>query len=264
MLEWGVREIVSLQNPELKRLGRLKDRREREREGLLLIEGARELERAARGGVTLRALYCCPELYSPEAREVEPGLPGERVRLARPAFEKLSHRENGDGLLGLAERPERPPPELPPDPLVLVLLGLEKPGNLGALLRTADGVGADAVLVTGSDLDAPNVIRASQGSVFTLPAFTLGDAEALPWLRARGLTVAAVTPEAAQTYWAADLRGPLALCLGAEHAGLPPEWRAAADLRLSIPMRGEADSLNVGVAGALVLYEARRQRSVGA
>ncbi len=263
----GVREIVSLQNPELKRLALLKDRRAREREGLFLVEGARELARADRGGVALRAVYTCPELFSPEARAVEARLPGERVRLARSAFEKLSHRENGDGLIGLAEVPRRAPPTLRAGALVLVLLGLEKPGNLGALLRTADGVGVDAVLVAGggTDLVNPNVIRASQGSVFTLPVFTLDEDAARAWLREQGLTLVACTPEASGTYWDADLSGPLALCLGTEHEGLPPGWRAAADVRVSIPMRGEADSLNVATAGALVLYEALRQRArVGA
>lgn len=257
-----VREISSPQNPELKRLARLRDRRERQAAGQFLIEGAREVARAAQGGVPLEGLYLCPELFSAEAREVEGGLKAPRTRLSRAAFERLSVRENGDGIIALAALSERPPPRLPANALVLVLMGLEKPGNLGALLRTADGVGVDAVLVTGagSDLSSPNVIRSSQGSVFTLPVFSLEAEAALRWLRAEGLTIAACTPEAAQTYWDADLTGGLALCLGAEHEGLPAAWREAADLRLKIPMRGAADSLNVSVAGALVLYEALRQR----
>jgi RNA methyltransferase, TrmH family len=145
--------------------------------------------------------------------------------------------------------------------LLLVLMGLEKPGNLGALLRTADGVGVDAVLVVGdTDLGNPGVIRASQGSLFTQPVVALSEAGALGWLRQHGFTLLACTPEATQPYWDAPMTGRIALCLGSEHDGLPTTWREGADVQVSIPMRGQADSLNVSVAGALVLYEALRQR----
>ncbi|ADV67431.1 TrmH family RNA methyltransferase [Deinococcus maricopensis] len=256
------REISSVQNPEVKRLTRLRERRARTQERAFLIEGARELERAAQGGVPLRTLYMCEELFSPDAHQALPALHApDRVHLSRAAFEKASVRENPDGLLAVADLPARPAPDLPHDALLLVLVGVEKPGNVGALLRSADGVGADAVLVVGGvDLENPNVIRASQGSVFTQTLFTLPEADALPWLRAQGFRVAAITPDGAQNYWDADLTGRVAVCLGAEHAGLPAAWREHPDLKLAIPMRGAADSLNVSTAGALVLYEALRQR----
>lgn len=260
--------ISSVQNPQVRRLVALKDRREREREGQFVIEGARELARALAGGVALRRLYACPELYSPEATQVareaavrQPGLP--RTGLSRAAFARASHRENPDGLLALADLlPLAPPDQLPPDALLLVLAGLEKPGNLGALLRTADGVGAAGVLLAGRGTDPhnPNVVRASQGSLFTQPVFALPDEAALGWLRAGGFRLCAATPEASTLYWDADLRGRVAVVLGAEHDGLPPLWRAAADLQVALPMHGAADSLNVGTAGALLLYEALRQR----
>ena len=260
--------ITSLQNPQLKRLVRLRSRREREAEGVWLIEGARELGRAQSAGVVLQQVFICPELFSPDAQALYPDLDpsGQLLTpLSRPAFEKVSGRENPDGLLALAEPPS---PELAiptGDMLVLLLMGLEKPGNLGALLRTADGAGVDAVLVVGgTDLGNPGVIRASQGSLFTQPVLSLPEDEALAWLREHGFTLVACTPEAEVAYWDAPLTGRVALCLGSEHDGLPALWRDRADLLVGIPMRGRAVSLNVSVAGALVLYDALRHRQFAA
>ncbi|WP_424949279.1 TrmH family RNA methyltransferase [Deinococcus sp.] len=255
--------INSLQNSQVKRLVRLKSRREREAEGVWLIEGARELGRAQGSGVQFLEVFACPELYSGEAAAVSGRLePGILTLLSRAAFEKASHRENPDGLLALAVPPSPALPQVDGAALLLVLMGLEKPGNLGALLRTADGVGVDAVLVVGegTDLGNPGVIRASQGSLFTQRVIALPEQVALVWLREQGFRLVACTPEAATLYWNAPLTGRVALCLGSEHGGLPETWRAQAELRVGIPMRGQADSLNVSVAGALVLYEALRQR----
>ncbi|WP_425147371.1 TrmH family RNA methyltransferase [Deinococcus sp.] len=259
--------VSSLQNAQVKRLVRLRNRSERQQQGVWLIEGARELGRALGAGVRLGTLHYCPELFSDEARALFPAL--ERLEIgavpcSREVFEKVSHRENPDGLLALAQPPHPALPLPGTDALIVVLMGLEKPGNLGALLRSADGAGVDAVLVVGegTDLGNPSVIRASQGSVFSQPVAALDEQEALGWLRAHRFTLVACTPEAALPYWDAPLTGRIALCLGSEHDGLPESWKAAAELRVSIPMRGQADSLNVSVAGALVLYEARRQRSL--
>ena len=259
-----MRHLASAQNPEIKAAARLRERREREREGLFLIEGTRELARALAAGVPVRTVYACEALLRPEGQQLLARLSGpEVVTASAAAFHKLSARDSPDGLIGVAPLWERALPEISDRALVFVLAGLEKPGNLGALLRTADGAGVDAVLLAGhgADLYNPNVIRASQGSVFALPCLELQDQAALAWLRGRGFTVAALTPEGGQPYWDADLGGRVALLLGAEHAGLPPWWQGAADLALSIPMRGAADSLNVATAGALVLYEALRQRA---
>ena len=252
--------ITSLQNPQVKRLVRLRQRREREAEGLMLIEGARELSRAVQAGVRLSETFACPELFSPEAQEVAHTLPPGTL-LSRTAFEKVSARENPDGLLGLAKVPGAALPEPPEDALVVVLHGLEKPGNVGAILRTADAAGAHAVLVLGRGADpyGPNVIRASQGAVFSVPTAALPEAEALAWLSAHAFTTVACTPDAPRDYWQARLTGRVALLLGTEHAGLPAEWRST-DQAVRIPMYGQADSLNVATAAALVLYEAVRQR----
>ena len=253
--------ITSLQNAQLKRLIRLRDRRDRLQEGVMLIEGARELARALGGGVVPEVVYTCPELFSAEAYDLPLGtLP--ITQLSRPAFEKVSGREGPDGVLAVAPLLSRPLPEPGPEATVLVLDGLEKPGNVGALLRTADGAGAHATLLVGDGLDLgnPNLIRASQGSLFTHPTAALEQGEALNWLRQRDFTLLACTPQATQTYWDASMTGRLALLLGTEHAGLSDFWAQAADLSVKIPMSGAADSLNVATAGALMLYESLRQR----
>ncbi len=257
--------ITSLQNPQVKRLVRLRGRREREGEGVMLVEGARELSRAVAAGVRPHELYLCPELFSPEAQELVPGLEtalggGRATLLSRPAFEKVSGRENPDGVLGVAPLPVPALPDLGRRALVVVLHGLEKPGNVGAILRTADAAGADAAVVLGRGADpyGPNVIRASQGSVFAVPTLALGEEEALAWLAEQGFRTVACTPDARQDYWDAPLTGRVALLLGTEHAGLPPEWRRAHEA-VRVPMHGQADSLNVATAAALVLYECVRQ-----
>lgn len=259
--------IHSLHNAQLKRLIRLRERRERLREGVYLIEGAREVSRALAASVPMETVYTCPDLFSSEAcalpwaELLETGLP--ITELGRAAFEKVSLREGPDGVLALARAESRPLPEPPEQATVLVLDGLEKPGNVGALLRSADGAGAHATLLVGDGLDLgnPNLIRASQGSLFTHPVAALSPDAALGWLRERGFTLLACTPQATRTYWDAPLSGRAALLLGTEHAGLSAFWQNAADVHLTIPMLGQADSLNVATAGALVLYEALRQRA---
>lgn len=264
--------ITSLQNPQLKRLVRLHARRGREQEGVILIEGARELSRALDAGLRPTELFSCPELHSPEAAEVAPRLPTAPTELSRAAFEKVSGRENPDGLLAVAPRPAIHLPDLPADAVVVVLDGLEKPGNVGAILRTADASGAAAVLVLGRGADpyGPNVIRASQGSVFALPVAALDEDAAHRYLAAQGCVTVACTPDAPQVYWDAPLTGRVALLLGTEHGGLPAHWRqaggedggAAGGLSVRIPMgaNSAADSLNVATAAALVLFECARQR----
>ena len=255
--------ITSPSNPHVKRLVRLRSRRDRDTEGLILIEGARELRRAALAGVQLQSLYLCPALYSPEARDAAPGLGGERTELSRAAFEKVSGREHPDGLLALAALPEMRLPEPPADGVVVVLHGLEKPGNLGAILRTADAVGAAGVIVLGRGADpfGPNVIRASQGSVFNLGLVAWEEQTALAWLQDHGFSLVACTPDAERVYWDAPLTGRVALLLGTEHQGLPPAWRDTGNgVRIPMAPGAGADSLNVATAAALMLYECIRQR----
>lgn len=263
--------ITSLQNPQLKRLVRLQARRGREQEGVILIEGARELSRALAAGVQPTEVFSCPELHSPEAAEVSESLLLDVTELTRPAFEKVSGRENPDGLLAVANRPVVELPDLPADAVVVVLDGLEKPGNVGAILRTADASGAAAVLVLGRGADpyGPNVIRASQGSVFALPVVALDGDDAHAYLAAQDCVTVACTPDAPHIYWDAPLTGRVALLLGTEHGGLPPHQRQAGPsgdrLSVRIPMTvgSGADSLNVATAAALMLFECARQRRNG-
>jgi TrmH family RNA methyltransferase len=262
------RRLDSSRNPEVRALAKLKERRARAREGRFLVEGAREVTRALEARRALERLYVCPERLRDEGRALVARCEAEGAvsvtELSPAAFNALSHRENPDGVLALARTTTLALQDLTlaADALVLVVDGLEKPGNLGALLRTADGVGAAAVLATGegTDFENPNVIRSSMGSVFSLPALRAPAAELLAWLRAHRFHLVAATPHADTLFWNAPYTGRTAILLGAEHDGLAPLWLEAADARVTIPMGGRADSLNVATAGALLLYEALRQR----
>ena len=264
------KRLESPKNPEVKGLVRLKERRIRDREGRYLIEGERETRRAFEAGVPLRTLYLCLDFMRPEghalAKELE-DVGVDTVELSKEAFSRVSYRDAPDGVLAVAavQPRELDGLELSKNALVLVLDGLEKPGNLGALLRTADGAGLDAVFLTGegTDLTNPNVIRASMGSVFSRPVRTVAAPALLEWLNARDFTLVAASPGADASFWDADYRGGVAIVLGAEHEGLSPLWLEAAHTRVAIPMRGLADSLNVATAGALLVYEALRQRREG-
>jgi TrmH family RNA methyltransferase len=252
--------ITSTANPRIKAAAELKERKGRERTGLFLIEGAREIERALAAGLEVIEAYCGEHLSPEEARTVADlsrGLGLEVHELSDAALKKISSREHPAGVVVVARMPR---PSLatfhpPKNALLLVSVGLEKPGNLGALLRSADAAGADAVLVAGGvDLHSPQVIRNSTGVVFSLPTF------AAPELLALGLAQHSTTPHTHQTYWDVDLRGPVAIVLGTEHQGLSQTWLERATLKVKIPMQGQADSLNVSVTAALMLYEAQRQR----
>jgi len=264
------RRVDSPKNPLVNEVSRLKDRRQRVRSGTFLVEGARESERALASGIEPRVLLVSPGLAP--RRVAEPlaaaaaRAGAEVVELSEDAFARLSLRQNPDGVALVAETPDRrlaAAGDLAGG-LVLLLDGLEKPGNVGALLRTADAVGAAAVIVTGegTDLENPNVVRASQGSVFAVPAYVAPRDEALGFLRERGFRLVAASPMATLAHWQADLTGAVAVALGTEDKGLDPATEAAADVLVTVPMASRAaDSLNVSVAGAVVLYEALRQRT---
>ena len=263
--------IESPKNSQVKMLVKLRERRTREREKRYLIEGAREIGRALSAEVELETLYVCERFLNAEGEEVLARAQRTNIGhidLSDIAFQKVSYRDTPDGLLAVAPMRETSLESLQfkQNTLILVVVGLEKPGNLGALLRTADGVDVDAVFVTGAgtDLYNPNVIRASMGSVFSRPVLNIETDTLLAWLRERAVTIVATTPHTELSYWDADFCGAVAIVLGAEHEGLSEAWLGAAQSRVRIPMQGLADSLNVGTAGALLLYEAVRQRRVGA
>ncbi len=269
--------ITSAANPRLKSLVALRRRRVRAETGTTLVEGFEELGLALAAGVVPSAAYVCPELFSPESRsqsrstERQEDLVArlraagvEIVRLSRPAFEKVAYREGPDGLIAVLRHPVRDVADLPAgvDDLVLVCQGIEKPGNLGAMLRTADAAGVDAVIAADpvTDWGNPNVVRASKGTVFALPVASGTTDETLKWLRDNGVRLVVTTPDTDAYYTDVDYTGPVAIAVGAEKHGADGVLLSAADHRVRIPMAGRADSLNVAASAAIVIYEAVRQR----
>jgi RNA methyltransferase, TrmH family len=260
-------DITSPANARIKHLIALRRRRTRELEGVTLVEGYAELGLALDAGVRPRALYHSPEL----ALDDPLGLLGrlaalgtEVVRVSRPVFAKIAYRESPDGWLAVVPTVDTDLDrlELGERPLLLVCEGVEKPGNLGAILRTADAAGVTAVIATDpvTDWGNANLVRASKGAVFSVPVAAAPTETALPWLAGRGLGLVAATPDGDVPLAGADLTGPVAIAVGSESGGLSAPWIEGADVRVRIPMFGRADSLNVAAAAAVLVYEAVRQR----
>jgi len=262
-------DISSLQNPRVKQLVKLReDKRQRQKDGLILVEGHDELTLALACGFKPQTLLTAPELVRqplefPHAETASP----EILTLSRAVFEKISYRDNPDGWLGVFTMPNFSLADLTlsENPLVIVAESVEKPGNLGAILRTADAAQVDAVLICDPRVDVwnPNVIRASRGAVFAVPVVEVASSEALTWLRSRKMRVLAATPSAEALHTDVDMRGALAIAVGTEDKGLTDFWMQNADLRVKIPMGGKVNSLNVSIATALLTYEAIRQRRNG-
>jgi TrmH family RNA methyltransferase len=265
-----VEKISSLQNPRVKQLVKLRDRRSRDEAGVFLVEGYREIRRALEKKVALMELYFAPEWF---LGENEPALieqartAGAQVfELSKEAFAKVAYRERPDGLLAIAPQWRRTLADLvlPESPFVLVVEAIEKPGNLGTILRSADAAGCDAVIVCDpvTDVFNPNVVRASTGVLFSVPLVVDESARVHAWLQEKNIRSVATTPGAEKIYSDVDLRGPLAVVMGSEQYGLSEFWLKHADLPVRIPMAGQADSLNVAMATIITLFEAVRQRSV--
>ncbi len=261
--------ITSLRNPHVKNAVRLRGRRHREKERRILIDGARELSRAVAAGVRLVEVFACrPLCRSEDARRVLELLPGCGAgvfEVTEPVFEKLAFGDRTDGVLGVAETPAGTLDglTLAENPLVAVLEGVEKPGNVGAVLRSADGAGVSALIVADgrTDLYNPNAIRASLGTIFTVPVAKATTAETLAWLRRQGIAIYAARVDGSMLHAQADFRRPAAIVLGSEAAGLTGAWAADDITPLRIPMLGAGDSLNVSAAAAVLFYEALRQRA---
>lgn len=260
--------LASPSNPRIKSVARLRDRRERESSGLTLIDGAREVRRALDAGVeVVEAFVCEPLLAGEDARAALDALTARNVAVTmttEPAFAKLAFGDRAEGIVAVIRAPslELKAIKLPDDPLVVVVEDVEKPGNVGAVLRSADGAGADALIAASprTDLANPNVIRASAGTIFSLPLAAAPSVDVITWLRERGIRIVAALVDADRLYTDADLTGPLAIALGTETDGLTATWQADDIETVRLPMHGVADSLNVSVSAAILLYEARRQR----
>lgn len=264
-------QITSPHNPHLKEALKLEKRSERVRRRLTLVEGVREVSRALAADIVPVEAYVCLERVDQDAmRDVLTQLArldAERrchlFTVAPEIFARLAVREESGGVVlvipFLDTRLEHLPQRKPP--FFAVIDRPEKPGNLGAILRTADAAGVDGVIVCGGvDVHNPNVVRASLGTLFSVPVAEATADAALAWLRQRGVRLVATTPDAVTPYTAVDLTGPVAIVMGSEAEGLSAQWLAAADVRVVIPMFGQADSLNLATATALLLYEVVRQR----
>lgn len=260
--------ITSLQNEQVKELVRLRDRRHRDRTGRFLIEGFREITRAADAKTALDTLYVCRDLFlGANEDSLISSIAGtgvEVVELSEAPFRKASYRDRPEGLLAVAAQFDTSLTRLSlsPDPLLLVAESIEKPGNLGTMLRTADATGVDAMVVADPTTDPfnPNVVRASTGTLFTTRLAVDTTAAVLEWLESNGVSIVATTPDTDLLLWDADLTGPIAIVVGAEQYGLSDAWLERADIRLRIPMAGTADSLNAAMAAGVTLFEALRQR----
>jgi TrmH family RNA methyltransferase len=262
--------IQSRQNDQVKNLVKLRERKHRDRQGRFLVEGLRELSHAIGSGYEVTTIYYCPECFPSGAHEtfIDDTRRNDShllVRMSEDAFTKAAYREGPDGIIAIAKQQRHSINELdlPAEPLLLVLEGIEKPGNLGAILRSADGAGADAVILVDCILDLynPNAIRSSQGLVFALPIVCTKQADLAEWLTTHQIQSIAATPETELRHWDVDYTQPSALFFGSESHGLTDYWLAQASERVRIPMEGRADSLNVAAAAAVCLYEAKRQRA---
>jgi TrmH family RNA methyltransferase len=262
--------LTSPHNPRVKALVALRDRAGREAAGRILIEGGREVVRALRSGTLVETLFVadqgCRTVECADALALGRERGAEVIRLGQRAFERAAFGDRADGVLAVALPPATTlgalARRLGRDPLLAVLEGVEKPGNLGAIVRTADGAGADGVIVTGPGADPfnPNAIRASLGAVFAVPIAVSAPAEAVSWLREHGVRLVTARVDAPALYTEVDLTGSVAIALGSEAEGLSSAFDAPDALAVRMPMLGIADSLNVSVAAAVLLYEARRQR----
>ena len=270
--------VTSAQNAKVKTLLALQEKaRLRKEMGLFVVEGRRELEHCVRAGFEIDTLFYCPEIvglavgHSSAIRQT--ALPDldilsaakQVIEVPRELYGKIAYRGGTEGMIAEVKVKERTLGELrlPENPLVVVLEGVEKPGNLGAVLRSADAAGADAVLICDplTDLYNPNLIRASIGAVFTVPVACCTSDEAIKWLKDNNINIYTAQLQDSSWYYDTDMRGGTAIVIGTEATGLTAAWREAADAHIRIPMLGELDSLNASVSAAILLFEAVRQRN---
>ena len=257
--------ITSAQNPKLKQLLALQEKsRLRRSEGVFVVEGRRELEHCVAAGFEVEAVFICPDLYNCHSERSEGIYSSRTFHLSKELYAKVAYREGTEGVIAEVKAKYLTLEDLAlkENPLVMVLEGVEKPGNLGAVLRSADAAGADAVIICDplTDLYTPNLIRASIGAVFTVPVVCCSSEEAIAFLKARGIRILTAQLQDSSPYYNVDMRTGTALVMGTEATGLTPVWRSAADAHILIPMLGRLDSLNVSVSAAILLYEAVRQR----
>ncbi|MBQ7649959.1 MAG: RNA methyltransferase [Victivallales bacterium] len=261
--------LTSLQNPRLKQVVKWRDRRDRDKAQVVLLEGYRALSRALAADFPITDVYFCPELYQgvnenrllAQLRERGAHL----IQVTPEPFAKITYRDRPEGLLGIGRQRHIALDDLKTpaaSPFYLVAEQIEKPGNLGTMLRSADAAGTDALILCDprTDLWNPNVVRASTGVLFSMPVAEASSKETLAWLKSKGVKTIAATPHTDTFYTDVDLTGPIAIAVGAEQFGLSKLWMDNADINVRLPMMGAADSLNVATATTILLYEVLRQR----
>jgi len=256
-------KITSLQNPLIKKAQALRETQERRAAGMTIIDGAREIRRAFDAGIVLNKVFFVKGQQEGLLKQLSTKKI-ETIEVSDKIMEKLAYGDRHEGIIAIAHTPHLHLKDLKlsAGPLVVVLESLEKPGNLGAVLRTCDGVGVEAVLVCDPKTDVynPNVIRSSTGVIFSIPVVCAGPEEILSFLRSRKIKICASSPVGQKLYTQADFKGAWALVMGSEDKGLSDFWPKFAEVTVKIPMKGLADSLNVSISAAIILYEAFRQR----
>ena len=259
--------ISSLQNPKIKLLLQLQQKSsERRKTGLFVVEGRRELMHCLNAGFTVETVFWCPQVEA--GTEPLPQLPGgiRLIEVSRAVYEKMAYRGSTEGIVAevRARTLTLDDLALPSSPLIVVLEHVEKPGNLGAILRSADAAGVTAVVVCDplTDLYNPNLIRSSVGAAFSVPCVACSSETCIGWLKAHGLQILTAQLQDSSPYYDVDMCRPTAIVMGTEATGLTPQWREAADAHIRIPMLGRVDSLNVSVSAAVLMYEAVRQREL--
>jgi TrmH family RNA methyltransferase len=259
-----LKQITSIQNPFIKALVLLQEKaKNRKQTGTFIIEGKREIEIAIKGGYEIQTILFYPEICSEiEAKKISKLT--ELIEINKDVFQKLAYRDTTEGILAIAKTKslQLSDLKLSQNPLILVAEAPEKPGNIGALLRTADAAHLDAVIIANpkSDLYSPNIVRSSVGCIFTNQIATGSTVEIIAFLKERKINFYCATLQNSTSYHTQDYTTPTALVVGTEATGLTQEWRDAATQNIIIPMQGEIDSMNVSVAAAILIFEAKRQR----
>ena len=259
--------ISSPQNPKVKRLMALQQKSSARREdSLFVVEGLREVERCIEAGYELDSLFCCPSLMTddPVLASMTRRMESHCYEVTPEVYARIAYRGTTEGVIAIVRMRHLTLESLrlPKDPLLVVLESVEKPGNLGAVLRTADAARVDAVIVCDplTDLYNPNLIRSSLGAFFTVPCVACSSAECIDFLRQRGVQILSAQLQDSSLYYDTDMRRATAIVMGTESTGLSPQWRQVADAHIRIPMLGRVDSLNVSVSAAILVFEAVRQR----
>ncbi|WP_174688593.1 TrmH family RNA methyltransferase [Pukyongia salina] len=262
-----IKSISSLQNPLVKQVIQLLEKsRERRSTGLFVIEGRREIELALKGGYQLQTIMICPDIFSENASEIN--FPEKQhIEISPEVYQKLAYRKTTEGILAIAESKELSLDALRiknENPLILVAEAPEKPGNIGALLRTADAANLDAVIIANprTDMYNPNIIRSSVGCIFTRAIATGSTEEIIQFLKEKDIDIYSAALQASKPFYNCDYRGPTALVVGTEAAGLSQNWLDSSTQNIVIPMEGDIDSMNVSVAAGILIFEAKRQRNL--